>query len=213
MLKNLFMDRVVNQPQAVNFARYGLKEYLLVAHPDTTTNALLMKEKQYFSDHFGEKTAIKTRPHITIMNFLAKEMMEATFLRYMYKILHEQPSFYVHLNNFSGFPPHTIYARVQDKTPFRQIIQQLKAIDTFLTTGNVSPQYKTNAHLTICRQIPENIYDKAMLEYSQRVFYSSFKVDELVLLKRDHQFDACQQATIFKLQPLNETVTTGTLFN
>jgi hypothetical protein len=39
-----------------------------------------------------------------------------------------------------------------------------------------------------------------MLDYSQRIFHESFDVNELVLIKRKHQFDTCQQVNVFALK-------------
>src|SRR3954471_11044284 len=102
-------------------------EYLLVAHPGEEVWNKVMAEKQSFFEQFGEKTAINTKPHITIASFLAKEAMEETIIRYMQRICSGQAAFDVMLNNFSGFPPHTIYIRVQNQQPFRQIVRELKA--------------------------------------------------------------------------------------
>src|SRR5881275_1935602 len=98
-----------------------LYEYLLIADLTKEVSDQVMGEKQAFFKQFGYRTAIKTKPHITIANFLAKEAMEETILRYIQRICSEQTAFNVMLNNFSGFPPDTIYIRVQDPHPFRQI--------------------------------------------------------------------------------------------
>ena len=103
---------------APGFAVQEYYEYLLVVHPAADVYAQLMQEKQHFFDTYKEKVAIKTKPHITVADFLAKEAMEDTIIRYMHRIFSTQKSFTVTLNNYSGFPPHTVYARVQDHQPF-----------------------------------------------------------------------------------------------
>ena len=96
----------------------GLFEYLLVGHPDADVYNKVMEEKQLFSAEYGEKIAIKTKPHITVANFLASEAMEPTIIKWMQRICGAQQSFTVTLNNYSGFPPHTIFLRVQNPQPF-----------------------------------------------------------------------------------------------
>ena len=39
-----------------------------------------------FYDDYKEKDAIKTQPHITVANFLAKEAMEEYIIRWMQRI-------------------------------------------------------------------------------------------------------------------------------
>ncbi|MEP6845369.1 MAG: 2'-5' RNA ligase family protein [Panacibacter sp.] len=185
---------------AMDFAMQGYYEYLLVVHPAAGVYAQVMQEKQHFFDTYKEKVAIKTKPHITVANFLAKEAMEDTIIRYMHRIISMQQSFTITLNNFSGFPPHTVYARVQDHQPFKQLAAALAPVDHYVK-GNGCPPAKfiTHPHITIARRLRADVYDKAMFEFSQRTFYASFNVEELVLLKRQNQFDKCKQVNVFKL--------------
>ena len=185
---------------ASSFAMQEYYEYLLVVHPAADVYAQLMQEKKYFFETYKEKVAVKTMPHITVANFLAKEAMEETIIRYMHRILSMQKSFTVTLNNFSGFPPHTVYARVQDHQPFKHLAAMLAPVDHYVK-GNGCPPAKfiTHPHVSIARRLKPDVYDKAMFEFSQRTFFASFNVEEMVLLKRQHQFDKCRQVNVFKL--------------
>ena len=107
----------------------NLYEYLLVVHPDENVYQQVLEEKKLFFNTYKEKMAIKTKPHITVSNFLAKETMEETIIRWMQRIISTQQSFSVSLNNYSGFPPHTVYLRVQDHQPFKQLATALKEVD------------------------------------------------------------------------------------
>lgn len=194
------MEAVKNYSGMLNFAATNFYEYLLVVHPPVDAYAQVMDEKQYFFETFKEKVALKTLPHITVANFLSKEMMEDTIMRYLHRILSMQQSFSVTLNNFSGFPPHTVYARVQDHLPFKKLAVALKPIDAFIRSNDCPPaKFITNPHISIARRLKTDVYEKAMLEFSQRSFHTSFQVDELILLKRQHQFDKCRQVNVFKL--------------
>ncbi len=178
----------------------NLYEYLLVAHPDEKVYHQVMEEKNLFFDLFKEKVAIKTKPHITVSKFLAKETMEETIIRWMQRIISTQNKFSVSLNNYSGFPPHTVYLRVQDHQPFKQLATSLKVVDQYVR-GNDCPPMKliTHPHLSIARKLPATIYEKAIVEYAPKSFYASFEVKQLILLKRKHEFDTCKQISIFGL--------------
>ncbi len=178
----------------------NLYEYLLVVHPDENVYQQVLEEKKLFFNTYKEKMAIKTKPHITVSNFLAKETMEETIIRWMQRIISTQQSFSVSLNNYSGFPPHTVYLRVQDHQPFKQLATALKVVDQYVR-GNDCPPMKlsTHPHLSVARKLPENIYEKAIMEYAPKTFHASFEVKQLILLKRKHQFDACKQISVFHL--------------
>jgi 2'-5' RNA ligase len=178
----------------------GTHEYLLMVHPAEDVYKQVMTEKQNFFETYKEQVAIKTKPHITVADFLADEEMEETIIRYMRRIFSTQKSFNVTLNNYSGFPEHTVFARVQDHQPFRQLAQSLKVIDQYIRSNGYPPaKLIMHPHITIARRLKQTVYEKAMFEYSQKTFFASFEVTELILLKRKNQFDKCQQVNVFKL--------------
>ena len=197
-MKTLMLSTVVEN---------GLFEYMLVAHPDQGIYDKVMEEKQSFYDEYHEKVAVNTKPHITIANFFVKENMEETLIRWMQRIFSMYESFGVTLNNYSGFPPHTIYLRVQDAEPFQRLIKKLKVINEYISSCSCPPvRYIANPHLSIARRLPEEVYFKALTRYAHKSFHESFVVSELLLLRREHQFDKCKTIYVFGLQTLNELV-------
>ena len=176
-------------------------EYLLVVHPNETTFNQLKEEKENFSAKYDSSIARKTLPHITVANFLAKEPMEETLIKWMYKIISSQQSFDVMINNFSGFPSSkTVYARIQDHEPFKQLATSLKTINSYINdNGFPNAKLINHPHMTIARSLQQTVYEKAMMDYSHKTFNASFKVDELILLRRINQYDKCKQVSVFRL--------------
>jgi len=177
-------------------------EYLLVAHPDTNVYNKIVDVKQSFFDVYKQKIPIKTKPHITAANFLGRESMEETLIRWIHRICSQHKCFNVTLNNYSGFPPHSIYVRVQDHAPFKHLAAQLKVIDEYVrSNGCPGARLITRPHLTIARRLDNNLYNKAMLDYSQKTFHETFQLTELVLLKRSNQFDSLKEVNVFHFYP------------
>jgi 2'-5' RNA ligase len=163
-----------------------LWEYLLVASPAKEVFDKIVDEKKFFFENYGHKLANQTKPHITIANFLAKEEMEETLARWIQNVCNLQNSFTVTLNNYSGFPPHTIYLRIQNAEPFRKLANALKILDGFIQSNDCPPlKLVSKPHLTFARQLPELIYETAIKDYAQKIFHESFKIEKLILLKRD----------------------------
>lgn len=180
---------------------HDLWEYLLVAHPDAQVHESITSEKFFFTYGHGYPLAAHSHPHITIANFLMKEAMEDTIIRWIQNICNLHSAFNTTLNNFSGFPPHTIYLRVQDPQPFKKLANALKIVDGFIQSNDCPPlQVVTKPHITIAKGLPEHLYNKAIKEYAQRSFHASFKVDRLVLLKRDASMK-CHLLNTFILPP------------
>ena len=186
---------------ALNFSVPQFYEYLLVVHPAKEIFEQLRSEKEVFSATYKVSIAKKTLPHITIANFLARENMEPTLINWLYKIISSQKRFQVMLNNYSGFPSSkTVYARVQDHEPFRQLAASLKIIDQYVRDNGCPRAIIPNhPHVSIARSLQPTVYEKAMFDYSRKTFNASFTVDELILLKRQHEYDKCKQVSVFKL--------------
>jgi 2'-5' RNA ligase len=177
-------------------------EYLLVIYPYGELHDKLLEEQQQFLFDYGLSMKARNRPHITVAAFQASEQMEETLIRWIQRICRRHESFPITLNNYSGFPPHTIYLRVQDPQPFRQLMQQLRAIDDFIRSSGCPPvNLISRPYLSIAGGLTEQVYNKAMADYSRKTFHESFQVEELVLLKREHSFDACRTVNVFRLPP------------
>jgi len=180
----------------------GFYEYLLVGHPDKRVNDLIVAEKAKFSAERNIRIAAATKPHITIANFLALEAMEQTIGRWTQQVVSSQHSFPVTLNKFGGFPKHTLYLGLQDPGPFQQLAKQLKpVIDYIRASGCPPPRIISSPHFSIARSLTEQQYTDAMADYSQKGFYESFMIEELVLLRRRHQFDKCVAVQVFRFKP------------
>ena len=194
--------------------RSGQVEYLLVVYPLGDLRDRLLEEQQQFSVYYGLdrmdrglQSMARNKPHITLAAFRAGEEVEDTLIRWIQRICNQQKNFEVALNNYSGIPPHTIYLRVQDPQPFRELMTQLRAIDDFVRpSGWPAPSdervsLNNRPYLSIAGGLTERVYNKAMPDYSRKTFHGVFKVDELVLLKRGHSFAPCKTVNIFRLLP------------
>jgi 2'-5' RNA ligase len=196
----------------------GYAEYLLVVYPHGDLQDRLMEEQQQFSSDYGLDHRLeqgqrianhlgRNRPHITLVAFQAKEEAEDTLIRWIQRICEQRRSFQLALNNYSGIPPHTIYLRLQDPEPLRDLIQQLGAIDEFIRSSGWPPvrhplitNGRVRPYLSIAGGLTEQVYNKAMPDYSRKTFHGIFQVEELVLLRRKHSFDPCKTVNVFGLK-------------
>jgi 2'-5' RNA ligase len=209
-------------PVAGRAAPPGQADYLLVIYPCGDLVERLLEEQQQFNDEYfsagswggspddgrgqhplqGQQRLARNKPHITLAAFQAGEETEDTVIRWIRRICHQQKAFDIALNNYSGIPPHTIYLRVQDPQPLRELMQQLRAIDEFIRSSGWPPVNLTGRpYLSIAGGLTEKVYNKAMPDYSRKTFHGIFRVDELVLLKRRHSFDPCKTVNVFRLSP------------
>ncbi len=208
------MERLGTKTQTAEWSQIGLPEYLLVAYLNEGVNEKVIAEKQSLTEKYLQKTDPRTQSYITIASFMAREPMEETIIRYTQRICSQVQSFNVQLNNYSGQPPNTIYLRIQDPKPFRQLAKELMVVSNYISSCACPPaQIKAHPHLTISRRLPDALYLTAMMDYSQKTFHEEFSVIELVLLRRNHSYDTAKKIHVFRLQPQGFRPNENNLYN
>lgn len=192
------MRRQLTLPFTAEELHGDQREYLLIASPGRNLTAKVMKEKERFFSVYQQRIAIDTWPHITVATFKAKQSLEGALVEIMQEVCHHQRKFIAVLQDFDGFEhstASTVYIKVQQHAPFRQLSNGLYVINSCLRAHGCQTAYLVNTpHLTIARRIPYQVYLKAIQEYSQRRFDDSFLVDSLLLLRRRHPNDTYKRA-------------------
>ncbi|OQP66924.1 hypothetical protein A3860_00765 [Niastella vici] len=180
----------------------GNREYRLVIYPDAVVYEKIMAEKQRFSLKYGLEPAVQSFPYIMVTGFYAGEGMEETLIRWIQRICSQHNSFELTLNNYSGFPQHSIYLRIQDPQPLHQLATQLKMLDSHvqIMRGNA---FERIPHIALANELPEAVYQQSMPVYSQKTFRARFMATELVLLGRDHPYATSKTINVFRFLPAN----------
>ena len=180
----------------------GFCEYSLVAVPDIRTSVQVMEEKKYFSEKYQEGGVQTTQSGIIIANFLAKEEMEATIIRWMHRIISNQKCFSVTLNRYGGCKSHTLYLRVQNHLPFQQLAKELLVVDQYVRANGCPEMHlNTRPYLPIVEKLSGEVYQEAIETYAQKLFHASFDVKELILIRKQYPFTVCKEVNVFRLQP------------
>ena len=195
------MSRLQQRGNGISRAIH-FSEYLLVAHPGVDLHDKILEEQEYFSMHYLERTAIKMKPHIELASFQAREEMEPTLIRWMHRIVSQQQAFSIALNNFSGFPPDTLYLRIPEPQAIQRLAAEFAQLNDFIKTDDCPAiRINTKPYVSVAKRLTESNYLRAMLDFSQRSFYEIFEVKELLLLRRSNAYDGYKQVNKFVLQP------------
>ena len=195
------MDGLVTQGASPRTGGHGLREYRLLVYPDATVYNKLMAVKQRFFINYGIEKTVNTVPHIMVAGFYASEGMEETLIRWIQRICSRFNSFPVNLNNYSGIPTHSIYLRIQNPQPFKQLTRELQVIDDYVRSSSGRSARLIQPYLSIASELPEQVFLKAMPVYSRKTFHARFTAHELVLLAKDHPFASSKTVTVFRFLP------------
>ena len=192
----------VNSRSLTGKATTTLCEYLLSAKPDAVVAEWVKKEKKEFSEEYQVPLLTDTCPQIPVAHFMAKEEMEPTILRWMHRIISNQKSFRVTMDQYSGFPSHAIYLKVKEHKPFQQLATAFQVIDQYVRGYGCPEMFlNTHPHITIARGLKEHVYEQAMKDHAEKKVQASFELKELVLFRKQHPMDICRQVNVFGLRP------------
>lgn len=163
----------------------NLAEYQLFVSTDSLTHQKITAEKIYFNKTYLNKIEEAYSSDIFISSFQVKEGMEETLERWLEKICFLNKGFQIILNNYSCIPEEEIFIRIQNLYAIQQLVNQLKMVDSFITSANCpAPTFNYTPYITIAEKLNPSIYYLAIKEYCKKLFYASFEVRSLVLLKR-----------------------------
>jgi 2'-5' RNA ligase len=194
---------------------YKVYEYLLVLNPHEELRNKIMHVKQEFFDSYRSNTALYSKPHITLANFVQYEMMEDRLVNRLQTIAMGYHPIKIELKDYGSFPSHTIYINVTSKVPIQDLTKQIRTEAQRLMKLNDDnkPHFIMEPHLTIARKLTHEQYEKAWLEYSHKHFTGRFIADAMLLLKRPVGEMKYQIVKRFEFQNLLVTTTKqGELF-
>lgn len=189
-------------PQRQPWNDTDIFEYVLVIQPSKDIVEKLQEEQLCFPSAGGNQVITRFNPQIKIAGFRAKESMEATIIRWMQNICSLQKSFPIRFNNYSGFPGGSIHVRIMEHEPFHQLTRELTVVDEYIKSSGF-PQMRmvSKPHMTIASKLSQIVYEKAMLDFSQKSFFESFIAKEMVLIKRKNAFEKAKTINVFRLMP------------
>lgn len=193
---------------------YNVNEYLLMLSPPEELWHKIMKIKEEFSNTYKSDFAKWGKPHITLVNFVQYELMEARLIQRLKIVAMGSPKFKLELKDYGSFPSHTIYINVLSKVPVQNLVKEIRTETQRLMKldDDNKPHFILEPHLTIARKLAPWQYEKGWLEYSNRHFTGRFIADAMLLLKRRVGEKAYQIAERLEFQNLPVLTKQGELF-
>jgi 2'-5' RNA ligase len=194
---------------------YRIYEYLLVLNPHEALRNKIMQVKQHFFDKYKNSTALYSKPHLTLVNFVQYQLTEERLVNRLQAIAMGCPPVKIELKDYGSFPSHTIYINITSKVPIQNLVKNIRAEAQRLMKLNDEnkPHFITEPHLTIARKLEPWQYEKAWLEFSNLSFTGRFIADAMLLLKRpvgEMKYEIVQR---FEFKNLPVGTTQGDLFS
>ncbi|MEO5783864.1 MAG: 2'-5' RNA ligase family protein [Ginsengibacter sp.] len=192
---------------------YRYNEYLLILNPHEELRNKIMHVKKELSEKYKAPTAMYSKPHITLVNFVQFEMIEERILNSLKTIAMGYAPFKVELKDYGSFPSHTIFINIESRQKVKNLSKELRPAQRLMTLNKDNkPHFIDNPHLTVARKLLPWQYEKGWLDYSHRQFTGRFMTDSMLLIKRKVGDRAYQVVQRFEFMNLPVATKQGELF-
>jgi hypothetical protein len=207
---------------------YPSSEYMLLLSPDEHLQERIGKVRLAIAEKITEKTGEKTtarqtagKSNILLARWHALDMHEERLMRHLQVLSMEQYPFQAHLENFGGFPSHTIYIPVTSREPILRLVARIRQHKRLMRVPNVypnvsaagkDPYFISEPAMTLFKGLTPQQYEQAMAVFASRHFHASFTADAMLLLKRKAGSQAYQILRRFSFEHLAVTARQGALF-
>ena len=125
---------------------------------------------------------------LEVARFEALSRLEDTIGRWTQRICGEQQTIELVVNNFSGTPSQTLFARILDQAPLKKLVAQLRKLDQYLTGNGQQPLTAVNRFsLTIAEDVHTAGFENLLYRLGRVEFTEKIQVKKLLLQKREKQ--------------------------
>jgi 2'-5' RNA ligase len=194
---------------------YKVYEYLLVLNPNEALRNKITQVKQHFFENYKNATAVYSKPHITLVNFVQYQMLEERLVSRLKVVAMGCPPIKIEMKDYGSFPSHTIYINITSKLPIQKLVKNIRADAQRLMKLNDDnkPHFFIEPYITVARKLEPWQYEKGWLEYSHLNFTGRFIADAMLLLKRPVGEIKYEIVERFEFQNLPVATTQGDLFS
>ncbi|MDR6804292.1 2'-5' RNA ligase [Dyadobacter sp. BE34] len=177
-----------NDLSTIRNIREHLYEYLLVFSCDPVTEATIGSVKQYFQKAYGCEQAANLRPHLTLFNCVIHEYKLERVIHGFEKVARHIAPFRIELNGFNKYEGGTFYVDLEEGSSqqVNGLVKTLKSetVDHLSKWASGEFRFCTDPHVTVARKMTPLQVNSAAKEWMYKKFRSSFRVTEMILLKR-----------------------------
>lgn len=194
---------------------YKISEYSLVLNPHEELRNKIVHVKEEFANKYGNKSALFSKPFVSLVNFMQYEMMEEKIINHVNMIAMGFQPVKIELKDFGSYPSHTLFINITSKVPVQRLVKQIRSETQRLMklSDEHKPHFILEPHITIARKLLPWQYEQAWLEYSHKHFTGRFIADGMLLLKRAVGEMKYQVAKYFEFQNLPVSTKQGELFS
>jgi 2'-5' RNA ligase len=175
-----------------------MNRYFIAILPPGNISSYITKVKETIVKTYNSKAALSSPPHITLVPpFEIEEGKEEELTDLLTEFSKQQSPFPITLNGYGSFPPKVIFMDVEYQVKLENLYTSL---NSYLLYNGVVQKMPGDfhAHITVAfKDLTENNFHAAWVEYSKKKPYFKWKCDDLSLLKYEDNHWTIKRNFIF----------------
>jgi hypothetical protein len=180
----------------------SVNEYRLIVQLPEDLSEKIMAIRKVLHEKYKVESPFEIAPSLTILRFHAFEQGESKALERIQKSVLTTKPFLVQLEDYSGYPSHTIYINVKTRSVFNEVSKTLKVSKKYLKIPGKDPHFINEPHLILAQRLAVNEFERMWRECEHRQFTGRFICDHLLLLKRSDTRRRYEPLRKFEFQEL-----------
>jgi 2'-5' RNA ligase len=201
----------MDTPQ-VSLPGYRVHEYrLMVPLPDALQERIA-RLRENLHERNRVKLPFALPPSLTVLRGHAFEKTEARLIDRLQHLTMAVSPFKVELQNFAAYPSHTIYIHVPTRSPFQDLVKELKKIKWLMNIQGHEPHFIPEPHLILAQRLKPMQFTGMWMECEHSEFSGRFIANHLLLMRRRSEDEGWKPLRRLELLELPSAVKQGVLF-
>lgn len=193
---------------------YRLNQYRLILLPQEDLAWRILQQRRMLVAKFPEVRVAFTRPYIALADFMQYEMKEERLQHRLRCAAMAQHAFRIQLRGFEMQPQGQLSVAVEDPTPIKNLIGQVRfeARRLMKLNEHTKPHFAKDPVLPLAFRIPEDQMEQVSHAYEGKRFEGKILADAMLLLKKPQGQVQWQIAGRYEFMNLPVTAQQGCLF-
>lgn len=189
-----------------------INEYRLVVPLPEAIQEKVLAVRKTLHERYKVKPPFELKPSLTILRCHGFDRGEARLMEKLQHAALQTAPFRVELEDYAGYPSHTIYINVLTKSPFNELCKELKKYRWLMQVPQHEPFFINEPHLIVAQRLKPKEFTSLWQECEHRQFSGRFFADAMLLLKRSELNQKYQVVRRFEFLNLPLSIKQGVLF-
>ena len=189
-----------------------INEYRLVIPLPEAIQEKVLGVRKTLHERYKVKLPFELKPSLTVLRCHGFDKGEARLMEKLQHAALQTAPFKVELEDYAGYPSHTIYINVLTKSPFNELCKELKKYKWLMQVPQHEPFFINEPHLIVAQRLKPKEFTTVWQECEHRQFSGKFFADAMLLLKRSEVNEKYQVMRRFEFLNLPLSIKQGVLF-